>query len=128
MYIKHYPSLSSGKFISLFPCVRSLLPCVLCAFLKRQMYPSCLPFSLLVFSATLSFAGVVPDGGSGLSVGYDWSDAGKVEREEKLRELDHQSSGCEFPLSDVVQEKRRDEGTMLFTLYSMLTLAHWLDV
>ena len=87
------------------------------------MCPSCLPLSLLVFSATVSFAGVVPDGGSGLSV--DRSDVGKVEREEKLRELDHQSSGWELSWSDAVQEKRRDEGTIgAVTICSMLTLAH----
>ena len=75
-----------------------------------------------MFSATVSFAGVVPDGGSGLSVDYDRSDAG---REEKLRELDHQSSGWELSWSDAVQEKRRDEGTIgAVTICSMLTLAH----
>ena len=60
------------------------------------MFSSCLHLSLLVFSVTAFFAGVVPDGGSGVSVGYDRSDARQiyaVERKEKLRELNHPSSG-----------------------------------
>ena len=119
---KTLPQSLFGKVHKFIPVARSLCR-VLCTFLKRQMYPRCLPLSLLVFSATVSFAGVVPDGGSGLSVDYDRSDAGKVEREEKLRELDHQSSGWELSWSDAVQEKRRDEGTIgAVTIY--VTLAH----
>lgn len=119
-----YITLPQSLFAKLdkFIPVSILLPCVLCTFVRRQMFPSCLHLSLLVFSVTVFFAGVVPDGGSGVSVGYDRSDSRQiyaVEREEKLRELNHPSSGWELSQSDAVQEGRLDEGTIhAVTVYS----------
>ena len=115
------PQLLFAKVDKFIFRVSILLPCVLCKFVRRQMFPSCLPLSLLVFSVTVFFTGVVPDGGSGVSVGYDQSDARQiyaVEREEKLRELNHQSSGWKLSQSNAVQEGRLDEGT-IHAVYSL---------
>ena len=86
------------------------------ALLREQMCPGCLPLSLLVFSVTVSIAGVAPDGTTGHIGGSDRSDERRLqaaEREGNWRERDLQSSGWEVPLRDtgkVLQGEWLEEG------------------
>lgn len=83
-------------------------------FMREWMYPGSLPLSVLVFSATMSIAGVAPDSGTGHLGGSDQGDVRRLHEVENWREQDHPSSGWELPLRDtgeVMRRGRLEEGT-----------------